>query len=238
MRIDADCKIILRVIFLSILIPVGNGAIRAQGINYPVGNPTATSGAGNARTDPDNLFIRNNVAGMTELRLDDEAGRSGIPASAVKGRWRSMGEIQLSTYKYSRERILPGPALGVMTQTNLGIPGLAGEITYTSADHRYALGLGAYTIYGFQSKLKDPSQLGPLAYTSNGIPDAFVTPGTVNTGGFDLSGGLGKRVFGYWLNIAAAVILDQERTVGPPDNTLFAGKYGGHGAMLGLGWRW
>jgi len=39
----------------------------AQGINYPVGNPTVTSGTGNARTDPDNLFSRNNIAGMTEI---------------------------------------------------------------------------------------------------------------------------------------------------------------------------
>src|SRR5262245_1903188 len=160
---NAHCKIILMVIFMVMLISGEAGIARAQGINYPVGNPTATSGAGNGRTDADNLFIRNNVAGMTEIRLDDEGGRSVVPGSALNGHWRSMGDIQLSTYKYNRERILPGPTQGVESQTRVGIPGLAGEVTYPSADHRYGLGLGLYTIYGFQSKLEDPAQLGPLA---------------------------------------------------------------------------
>jgi Outer membrane protein transport protein (OMPP1/FadL/TodX) len=437
---DAHRKIILTVAVISAvtLTTGGYSSIQAQGINYPVGNPTATSGAGNARTDADNIFIRNNVAGMTEIPLNDDEERSGRPVSAAKGRWRSMGELQLATYKYSRERILSGPTQGVETETRLGIPGLAGEVTYTGADHRYALGLGLYTIYGFQSKLKDPSQLGPLAtffdtrvasndlaaggavrlhpklsvggsviigrgfadiaqpnprlaplgmlrqdrldvdgfgapgvsvgahfrlnekislgvnyktrrgynlkgtletavvvpgpdgiqivpveplvfvrlkppavaeggieikatnkwrifadfrfydytatfqqidvidrqsgqpitalrldaldvrsfrtgsvyslsettklhagfaYTSNGIPEAFITPGTINLGGFDLSGGIGKRMNGHWLNISVAVVLGQERTIGPPENSLFPGKYRGNGAMLGIGWR-
>jgi hypothetical protein len=63
---------ICRKVVINFLIPhlsllALNSAISAQGINYPVGSPTGTSGAGNARTDPDNLFIRNNVAGMTEI---------------------------------------------------------------------------------------------------------------------------------------------------------------------------
>jgi long-subunit fatty acid transport protein len=414
-----------------------NTAAYAQGINYPVGNPTGTSGAGNARTDPDNLFIRNNVAGMTEIAISPDEERSGILGVTADGRWRFMGELQLSTYRYNRERILPGPTQGITSETRLGTGGGAGEVTYISGDHRYAIGVGVYTIYGFQSKLKDPVQLGPFAtffdtrvasndlgtggavrlnsklsvggsfifgrgfvdlslpnpqlaplgiarqdrldvsafgapgasvglhfrptekisfginyktrrnydldgslatftslpgaggivpvepqvtvklklpavaeggvevkatnklrifadfrfydytatfqeinvqdkesgqvlfalhldafdvrsvragavyavsdatklhfgwaYTSNGIPAAAITPGTLNLGGFDISGGIGKRIGSYWLNIGVAGILGLDRTIGPPENPTFAGKYGGRGAMLGMGVRW
>jgi hypothetical protein len=409
----------------------------AQGINYPVGNPTATSGAGNARTDPDNLFIRNNVAGMTEIAATPDEERSGRLDVSANGHWRFMGELQLSTYRYSRERILPGPTQGITSETRLGTGGGAGEVTYVSGDHRYALGVGVYPVYGFQSKLKDPDQLGPFAtffdtrvassdlgaggavrlnskfsvggsfifgrgfvdlslpnpqlaplgiarqdrldvsafgapgasvglhfrptekvsfginyktqrnydldgtlatfialpgtgqivpvepqvivklkppavaeggvevkatkklrvfadfrfydytatfqeidvrdkqsgrvlfalrldafdvrsvragavytvsdatklhfgwaYTSNGFPAAAITPGTLNLGGFDISGGIGKRIGSYWLNIGVAAILGLNRTIGPPENITFPGKYGGRGAMLGLGVRW
>jgi hypothetical protein len=439
--VEARFNVLARaaVISASILMTGESRFVQAQGINYPVGNPTITSGAGNARTDSDNLFIRNNAAGMTEIPLNEDEERGGSRVPAAKGRWRSMGELQLATYKYSRERILPGPAQGVTTETRLGIPGLAGEVTYTSADHRYALGMGIYTIYGFQSKLEDPAQLGPaatffdtrvasndlaiggaarlhpklsvggslivgrgfvdiaqpnprlvplgilrqdrldvskvgapgasaglhfrlnekiafgvnyktrrnyhlkgsletavplplpggiqivpvrpqvmvelrppavaeggveikpvrrlalfadfrfydytatfqqivvadrqsgqpfttlrldaldvrsfragsvyslsdtaklhlgFAYTSNGIPAAFVTPGTINLGGFDFSAGIGKQVHGLWLNLGAAIILGRERTIGPPETSSFPGRYGGNGAMLGIGWRW
>ncbi|HKX31158.1 MAG TPA: outer membrane protein transport protein [Blastocatellia bacterium] len=410
-------------------------AVAAQGINYPVGSPTGTSGAGNARTDPDNLFIRNNVAGMTEIALNSDEEQTGKLVGATGGRWRWMGDLQLGTYRYSRERIPPGPAAGLVSETRLGLPGLATEATYVSGSHRYALGFGLYTIYGFQSKLQDPAQLGPFAtffdtrvasndlaaggavrlhpklsvggsfiigrgfadlslpnpqlaplgiarqdrldvsgigapgvsvglhyrpterislginyktrrsydlegdlstfvaaggaivpvnpqvavklkppaaaeggieikalnqlrlfadfrfydytaafqeiavnerqsgqtlstlrlemydvrsvraggiytlseatkihfgwaYTSNGIPAANLTPGTINLGGFDLSGGIGKRIGGHWLNLAVAGILGRSRTIGPLENPTFAGRYSGRGAMLGLGWRW
>jgi Outer membrane protein transport protein (OMPP1/FadL/TodX) len=411
-------------------------AISAQGINYPVGSPTGTSGAGNARTDPDNLFIRNNVAGMTEIAVSSDEERSGRLGVTANSRWRFLGELQLATYRYSRERILPGPTQGITSETRLGTGGGAGEVTYTRGDHRYAFGVGIYTIYGFQSKLEDPSQLGPFAtffdtrvasndigaggavrlnsklsvggtfifgrgfvdlslpnpqlaplgiarqdrldvsgfgapggsvgmhfrpteklsfginyktrrnydldgslatfvalpgtgeivpvepqvivklkppavaeggvevkatsklrvfadfrfydytatfqeidvtdkqsgqvlfalhldaydvrsiragaiyamsdatklhfgwaYTSNGIPAAAITPGTINLGGFDISGGIGKRIGSCWLNIGAAAILGLNRTIGPPENAMFAGKYGGRGAMLGMGVR-
>jgi hypothetical protein len=409
----------------------------AQGINYPVGNPTGTSGTGNARTDPDNFFIRNNVAGMTEIPASVAEERSGRLVVTANGHWRFVGELQLATYRYSRERILPGPTQGINAETRLGTGGGAGEVTYVSGDRRYAIGIGVYTIYGFQSKLKDPPQLGPFAtffdtrvasndlgaggavrlnsklsvggtfifgrgfvdlslpnpqlaplgiarqdrldvsafgapgasvglhfrptekvsfginyktrrnynldgslatfvavpgtgvivpvepqvvvqlkppavaeggiqvkatnklhifadfrfydytatfqeidvtdkqsgrvlfalqlgafdvrsvragavyavsdatklhfgwaYTSNGIPAAAITPGTINLGGFDISGGIGKRIRSYWLNIGAAAILGLNRTIGPPENTAFPGKYGGRGAMLGMGVRW
>jgi long-subunit fatty acid transport protein len=77
------------------------------------------------------------------------------------------------------------------------------------------------------------------AYTSRGLPDAAFSPGTINTGGFDFTAGVIKRTMGdLWLNIGVAGILSQERTIGPPANPLFPGKYGGWGGMLGIGVRW
>jgi long-subunit fatty acid transport protein len=416
-----------------------NAAATAQGINYPVGSPTGTSGAGNARTDPDNLFIRNNLAGMTEIALNEGEEKSGKLGVSANGRWRFLGEFQLATYQYHRRRIVPGPTLGIVSDTRLGTGGGVSEVTYTSGDHRYAFGIGVYTIYGFQSKLEDPPQLGPLAtffdtrvasndlgvggairinpklsvggsfifgrgfvdislpnsqlallgimrqdrldasafgapgaslglyfhptekigfginyktrrnydldgtlatfvalpglgggqivpveprvivklkppaiaeggvqiiatnklrlfadfrfydytatfqeidvydkqtgqvlfalhldafdvrsvraggiyavsdstkvffawaYTSNGFPAASITPGTLNLGGFDISGGIGKRIGDLWLNFGVAVILGLNRTIEPTENPAFPGKYGGQGAMLGMGLRW
>jgi len=62
-----------------------------------------------------------------------------------------------------RESFLPGPTQGITSETRFGTPGLASEITYTRGDHKFAIGFGAYTIFGFQSKLKDPPEPGPLA---------------------------------------------------------------------------
>jgi long-subunit fatty acid transport protein len=77
------------------------------------------------------------------------------------------------------------------------------------------------------------------AYTSRGFPDAAFSPGTINTGGFDFTAGVIKRTKDdLWLNIGVAGILSQERTIGPPANPLFPGKYGGWGGMLGIGVRW
>ena len=413
--------------------------VKAQVINFPVGVPVGTSGAGNARTDADNFFLRNNVAGMTDIPFRNQNGQ---PALSDKSQWRFNGSLQLSTYLYRRERFLPGPAQGITSETRLGAPlSPAGEFTYTRGDRKFAFGLGAYTIFGFQSKLKDPPALGPLAtffdtrlasndfavggamklhpklsvgasfifgrgfvdlarpnptlaqlgivrqdrldvdgigapglsvglfyrptarlgfginyktkrsydlegglktfvlvpgpsgaaqviplntsvtlklkppaiaeggfevkatdklrlfsdfrfydytatfqeivvraeesgqalvalnldafdvrsfragglyalnpattlqfgwaYTSKGFPDAAFSPGTINTGGFDFSGGVIRRTVGdLWLNIGVAVILAQERKIGPPANPLFPGRYGGWGGMLGVGMRW
>jgi long-subunit fatty acid transport protein len=436
-RMTTRRKVVINFFILLMGLLAINTPALAQGINYPVGNPTATSGAGNARTDPDNFFIRNNVAGMTEIATADEE-RSGRLSVTPNGHWRFNGELQLATYRYTRERILPGPTQGITSETRLGTGGGAGEVTYTRGDHHYAIGVGIYTIYGFQSKLEDPPELGPFAtffdtrvasndigaggavrlnpklsvggtfifgrgfvdlslpnpqlaplgiarqdrldvsgfgapgvslginfrpteklgfginyktrrnydldgslatfvalpgtgaivpvepqvivklkppavaeggveikatsklrvfadfrfydytatfqeidvtdkrsgqvlfalnldaydvrsvragaiyamsdatklnfgwaYTSNGIPAAAITPGTINLGGFDISGGIGKRIGNnYWLNIGAAAILGLHRTIGPPENSTFPGKYGGRGAMLGMGVRW
>jgi long-subunit fatty acid transport protein len=412
--------------------------VKAQVINLPVGIPVGTSGAGNARTDEDNFFLRNNVAGLTDIPFRN----NGQTAPSDKGRWRFNGSLQLSTYLYRRERFLPGPAQGITSETRIGPPlNWASETTYTRGDRKFAFGWGSYTIFGFQSKLKDPPSLGPLAtffdtrvasndwaagvamklhrklsvggsfifgrgfvnlarpnpalaqlgivrqdrlevdsigapgasvgllyrpttrlsfginyktkrsynlegglktfvlvpgpsgaaqiiplntavtvrlkppaiaeggfevmatdklrlfsdfrfydytatfqdvvvraevndqalvtlnldafdvrsfrtgalytlnsatilqfgwaYTSRGLPDAAFSPGTINTGGFDFSGGVIRRIMGdRWLNIGVAVILAQERRIGPPANPLFPGEYGGWGGVLGVGARW
>ncbi|MBO0860837.1 MAG: outer membrane protein transport protein [Chloracidobacterium sp.] len=135
--------------------------VKAQGINFPVGIPVGTSGAGNARTDADNFFIRNNVAGMTDIPLNNQNGQ---PDLSAEGRWRFNGTLQLSTFLDHRDRFPPGPTQGITTETRFGPPLiLASEITYTRGDRKFAFGLGAYTIFGFQSKLKDPPALGSLA---------------------------------------------------------------------------
>ncbi|MEW6729993.1 MAG: outer membrane protein transport protein [Acidobacteriota bacterium] len=411
----------------------------SQGFNYPVGNPTGTSGTGNARTDPDNLFIRNNIAGMTEIPVNEEEENSGQLGDSGSGKWRLNGEIQGSIYKYKRERVLPGPTQGITSRATILNPGFAGEITYTSGDHRFAFGAGAYQAFGFQSKFEDPiSKLGPraqffdgrvasndvafggavrlhktlsvgggfifgrgfvnikiptaalaffgvnetsfldvddigapgatvgvhfrptqrisfglnykskrkyqmegdlktfavafiggqaqflrvqpdvrvkfelptvaeggvavnvtkklmvafdfrfydytatfqsldllakttrqpimsvridgedvrsvrfggvyslsdstkihfgTAFTANGIPDANIQPALVNVGGLDISGGIGKKIFGRWLNIGAAGIFGRERSIGPPANRLFPGEYNGRGFLIGIGMR-
>jgi long-subunit fatty acid transport protein len=430
-----------RVGTLSLILVVAfmlGAVVKAQVINLPVGIPVGTSGAGNARTDEDNFFLRNNVAGLTDIPFRN----NGQTAPSDKGRWRFNGSLQLSTYLYRRERFLPGPAQGITSETRIGPPlNWASETTYTRGDRKFAFGWGSYTIFGFQSKLKDPPSLGPLAtffdtrvasndwaagvamklhrklsvggsfiigrgfvdlarpnptlaqlgivrqdrlevdsigapgasvgalyrptarlsfginyktkrsynlegglktfvlvpgpsgaaqiiplntavtvklkppaiaeggfevmatdklrlfsdfrfydytadfqriivraeksgqplvtlnldafdvrsfrtgalyslnsstilqfgwaYTSRGLPDAAFSPGTINTGGFDFSGGVIRRIMGdRWLNIGVAVILAQERRIGPPANPLFPGEYGGWGGVLGVGARW
>jgi long-subunit fatty acid transport protein len=135
--------------------------VKAQVINLPVGIPVGTSGAGNARTDADNFFIRNNVAGMTDIPFRNQNGRQALSDT---GQWRFNGSLQLETFLDRRERFLPGLTQRITSETRFGPPLIpAGEITYTRGDRKFAFGLGAYTIFGFQSKLKDPPELGPLA---------------------------------------------------------------------------
>src|SRR5262245_1844803 len=136
-------------------------AVKAQVINLPVGIPVGTSGAGNARTDEDNFFIRNNVAGLTDIPFHNNGQQQAV---SDKGRWRFNGSLQLSTFLARRERFLPGPTQGITTETRFGPPlNWASETTYTRGDRKFAFGWGSYTIFGFQSKLKDPQSLGPLA---------------------------------------------------------------------------
>jgi long-subunit fatty acid transport protein len=413
-------------------------AAAAQGINYPVGNPTATSGAGNARTDPDNFFLRNNIAGMTEVPSRDEEEKGGKLGVAPKNQWHFQGDFQIASYHFSRDFTVPGAGQGISSDATIGFPGIASEVIYVAGDHRYALAAGTYTVYAFESKLKDPVQLGSFAtyfdtrvasndlavggalrlhpklslgaslilgrsyvvisqpnpglaslgiirqdrldvsdwgglgasvgvhyrpterisfgfnyksqrsyhldgslstavavpttgdtqivpvkpqvvvnlkppmvfeagvqilpteklhlfgdfryydypatfqhinvrasetgqvltslqldafdvrsvrvggiyeasratklefgwaWTSNGFPAAAVTPGTINLGGIDMSVGISKRFHQYWLNVSLAGVLGFNRKIAPGENPLFPGEYGGHGVMLGVGFR-
>jgi long-chain fatty acid transport protein len=107
-----------------------------------------------------------------------------------------------------------------------------------------ALKLDAYDVRSFRSggiyALREATRLQfGLAYTNAGFPAAAISPGTMNVGGFDISGGISQRLSGgYWLNISVAGILGRERNIGPPENSVFPGKYGGRGLMLGTGLRW
>src|SRR5215813_15286248 len=125
---------------LLILIPMFalmlGAVVKAQVINLPIGIPVGTSGAGNARTDEDNFFIRNNVAGLTDIPFRNQNGQQAV---SDKGRWRFNGSLQLSTFLDRRERFLPGPTQGITSETRFGPPlNWASETTYTRGDRKFA----------------------------------------------------------------------------------------------------
>ncbi|KAF0249071.1 MAG: hypothetical protein FD167_1526 [bacterium] len=134
----------------------------AQGINYPVGSPGATSGTGNARVDADNYFMRNNVAGLTEIPVSEEEENSQQLQESGKGGWRAFNEIQESIYLYRRDRTaIADPNFGKSSRAVIINPGVAGELTYTSGNHKFGFGIGAYQAFGFQSKFEeDPKKFG------------------------------------------------------------------------------
>ena len=128
----------------------------AQGINYPGNVPANSGGEGNARTDADNLFTRNNPAAMTEIE-DEE-----IPNK--QSRWRVMLEAQGVYYRYQRLYTPNGLAQPIKSEASIALPTLSGEITYTAESRRYAFGVGLSQTFGFESKLKDSQTiLGNLA---------------------------------------------------------------------------
>lgn len=124
----------------------------AQGLNYPLGNPTGTGGAGNARTDSDNFFMRNNLAGLTEIPLNDEEEKTGVKTQADKGAWRFNGEIKLLGFRHTRQNIYYENA-PVLKNTSL-TPNFASEMTYTTSNHRFGFGVGTYQIINHSSRLK------------------------------------------------------------------------------------
>jgi len=75
------------------------------------------------------------------------------------------------------------------------------------------------------------------AYTTNGFPQSTINPGLINVGGMDVSGGIGKRIFGRWINVGVAGIFGRTRPVDPVPNPLFEGGYSGNGFMIGIGLR-
>ncbi|MBI4850769.1 MAG: outer membrane protein transport protein [Acidobacteria bacterium] len=129
-----------------------NTITSAQGLNFPLGNPTGTGGAGNARTDSDNFFMRNNLAGLTEIPLNDEEENTGIKTKADKGVWRFNGELRALVFKHTRQYTYDGN-YPIFANTSL-TPNFAGEMTYTSANHRFGFGIGTYQIINHSSRLK------------------------------------------------------------------------------------
>jgi long-subunit fatty acid transport protein len=121
--------------------------INAQGINYPGNVPANSGGEGNARTDADNLFTRNNPAALTEIE-DEE-----IPNK--KSRWRVMLEAQGVYYRYQRRYTPNGFSQPITSEASIALPTLSGEITYTAKSRKYAFGIGLSQTFGFESKLKD-----------------------------------------------------------------------------------
>lgn len=156
---QAGLRVLMLFIGMACLVALGATTSYAQGINYPVGSPAATSGTGNARIDADNFFMRNNIAGLTEIPVNEEEETTGELQTSGKGNWRMDGEIQESVYKYRRIRTVPGPTFGLSSGAVIINPGLAGELTYTSGNHKYGLGIGAYQAFGFQSKFIDDPKI-------------------------------------------------------------------------------
>lgn len=125
--------------------------ICGQGINYPGNVPSNNGGAGNARTDADNLFTRNNAAAMTEIESEKGFGKTS--------NWRAMFEMQGAFYRYRRDYTPPGFAQPVQSGATIAMPTLSGEITYTAKSKKYAFGAGLSQTFGFESKLKDPEDI-------------------------------------------------------------------------------
>jgi long-subunit fatty acid transport protein len=75
------------------------------------------------------------------------------------------------------------------------------------------------------------------AYITNGIPSQYFSPGLYNSGGGEISGGVGKRLLGRWVNISLMGIFGRDRHVAASQNPTFAGNYKSSGLIVGLGIR-
>ncbi len=128
------------------------GWANAQGLNYPGNSPIMDTGAGNARTDADNLFTRNNIAGLTEIA--DEADQSA-GGNLRRHKWRILAEVQGTIYRYQRTFRPFGFSNKVDSRGNVGVPNFSGEATFTSRNRRFGFGIGISQVFGFESKLKD-----------------------------------------------------------------------------------
>ncbi|HRH43975.1 MAG TPA: outer membrane protein transport protein [Pyrinomonadaceae bacterium] len=123
----------------------------SQGINYPGNSPINNGGAGNARTDADNLFTRNNAAAMTEIE-NEESNKN-------KGRWRMLSEFHFTYYRYQRQWTPFGFNQSVTSKDSIALPSGSGEVTYTANSRKFAFGVGLSQTFGFESKLKDDEKV-------------------------------------------------------------------------------
>ena len=145
------CETLPVTILFIVVMACSTFTIQAQGINYPGNVPSSSGGAGNARTDADNLFTRNNAAAMTEIE--------DVDITTQKSKWRFMGEAQGVYYHYQRKYTPGGFGHPIQSAATIALPTLSGEITYTAKNNKYAVGIGLSQTFGFQSKLKDPEQI-------------------------------------------------------------------------------
>jgi long-subunit fatty acid transport protein len=151
LRLSSDCinqDRVMTTIFVCLLLPFG---LYGQGINYPGNSPVNNGGVGIARTDPDNLFTRNNAAGMTDI--EDEEGREN------RGKWRVLSEFHFTYYRYRRQFTPIGFDQTVTSKDSIAWPTASGEITYTAKSRRFAFGVGLSQTFGFESKLKDDEKV-------------------------------------------------------------------------------
>lgn len=221
------------VVFIFALSLVMVSSFYSQGLNYPGNSPVMDTGAGNARNDADNLFTRNNIAGLTEIADESDAVSAGLR----KSKWRFMGEMQGTYFRYERSFLPQGFPASVISEGTVKVPNGSGEVTFTSKSRRFGFGIGLSQEFGFESKLKDPSTLGPQAQ----FFDTKVASHDVTLAGaarlhkrFSVGGSL---IFGraFLLQIgtipqlAAAGIIRQSR--------LDVSDIGGFGYSVGANWR-
>lgn len=206
----------------------------SQGLNYPGNSPVMNTGAGNARNDADNLFTRNNVAGLTEIASEGDDAFGGVLS---RSKWRFMGEIQGTYFKYERNFMPPGVATQVTSAGTVAVPNASGEITFTSKDRRFGLGVGLSQEFGFESKLKDPTALGAQAqfFDTKVASQDLTAAGAVrlhtrfSIGGSVIFGRGFLVQIGTIPQLAAIGIIRQSR--------LDVSDFGGVGYSLGANWR-
>ena len=209
-------------------------AVMSQGLNYPGNSPVMDTGAGNARNDADNLFTRNNVAGLTEIADESDAG-SG--AALKRSKWRFMGEVQGTYFKYERRYTPTGLSAAVTAAGIVKVPSFSGELTFTTKSRRFGFGVGLSQEFGFESKLKDPAALGAQAqFFDTKVASQDITfAGAVrlhkrfSVGGSVIFGRGFLLQIGTIPQLAAIGIIRQSR--------LDVSKIGGVGYSIGANWR-
>lgn len=206
----------------------------SQGLNYPGNSPIMYTGGGNARNDADNLFTRNNIAGLTEIMGEDDVE---FGAALKRSKWRFMGEIQGTYFKYERSYLPSGLPASITSTGTVKVPNGSGEITFTSKDRRYGFGVGFSQEFGFESKLKDPAALGAQAqfFDTKVASHDITVAGAVrlhkrfSVGGSVIFGRGFLLQIGTISQLAAIGIIRQSR--------LDVSKMGGFGCSVGANWR-
>jgi len=206
----------------------------AQGLNYPGNSPVMNTGVGNARRDADNLFTRNNIAGLTEIEDEDDADDGG---ALKRSKWRFMGEVQGTYFRYERRFPSVGLPSALTSAGTVAVPNASGEVTFTSKSRRFGFGVGLSQEFGFESKLKDPATLGSQAqfFDTKVASQDITVAGAVrlhkqfSVGGSVIFGRGFLLQIGTIPDLAAVGIIRQSR--------LDVAKIGGVACSVGANWR-